>query len=359
MKRRGHPKLPATAEDFLDSLTPTLKPSTCKNYRQSLVLFHNWLASCGHAIQTFSREQAGRWLKHLAERGLAPVTRVHAINSVRIYLRALNDAGLLDVSADELLRRSDFPKLPVYLPRPLPPAADHELQRRLAASSAPYHRGLLAMRNTGLRIGELSGLTIDCVREDGLGNAYLKVPLGKMNSERLVPMDARTLALVEGLQRAGRPNRSLLLETPRGLKTHRNQLQAALDEATEGLNIADRVTTHRLRHTYATTLMNAGMSLMAIMKLLGHRDYRMTLRYAQITSETVGKEYRAALVQLETRYSLSVPLAPASRRLEPTEAINNLIRWVQKRSARRTESRKRTEALLKRLKRIREELTSL
>ena len=41
--------------------------------------------------------------------------------------------------------------------------------------------------------------------------------------------------------------------------------------------------------------MTGGMSLMGVMKLLGHRDYRMTLRYTEITLETVGDEYYAAL----------------------------------------------------------------
>jgi site-specific recombinase XerD len=38
----------------------------------------------------------------------------------------------------------------------------------------------------------------------------------------------------------------------------------------------------RLRHTFASSLMNGGMSLLGIMKLLGHRDQRMTLRYTAI-----------------------------------------------------------------------------
>ena len=42
------------------------------------------------------------------------------------------------------------------------------------------------------------------------------MPLGKLNSERLVPLDERTLAVVEGLQRTGRPYRELRIETIRG-----------------------------------------------------------------------------------------------------------------------------------------------
>lgn len=351
-------RLPQVAEEYIDSLRVTLKPSTCGNYRQSLFMLHNWLDAHGHSTRTLTRAQTSRWLRYLVERGQGPASRVRVINPVRAYLRALEDAGLLDTAADELLRDSDLPKLPTYLPRPLSPAVDRELQRRLAASSAPYQRGLLAMRNTGLRIGELTSLPLDCIREDELGNAFLKVPLGKMNNERLVPLDARTRLLVTELQRGGRRGRKLLLESPRGNRPGTTQMQKALDLATAGIDGGDRVTTHRLRHTYATTLLNAGMSLMGIMKLLGHRDYRMTLRYAAITLETVGKEYRAAVTQLENRYSIGSTL-PALPQLEADGMLTDVIRWVQKRTPRDADNRRRTLALVKRLKRLREELTDL
>ena len=204
---------------------------------------------------------------------------------------------------------------------------------------------------SGVRVGELSALTFDCIRQDDLGNTFLKVPLGKMNSERLVPLDERTRALIEKLREGGRPDRELLLETPRGRPTRRFCMQIALDEATAGIETT-RVTTHRLRHTYATTLLNAGMSLVSIMKLLGHRNYQMTLRYAAITQETVGREYGAALAQLEQRYLIPSMLSRPEVR-EPSDALSDVILWVQKR---RTNDRVKGHALVKRLKRIRDEL---
>jgi site-specific recombinase XerD len=336
-----------------------LKPASCGNYRKSLRLLHSWLDGHDIALRTLGREQMSQWLQYLhIERGQSAATRVSVIVAVRVYLRALNDARMLDADADALIRPSDLPKLPVYLPRPLAPDADNELQKRLASSADPYQQALLVMRNTGLRVGELSSLTIDCVRKDDIGNVFLKVPLGKLNNERLVPLDARTLRVVESLQRGGRAERQLLIETIRGRRTHQFHLKAALDEAAEGLTIPDGLTTHRLRHTYATTLLNAGMSLMGVMKLLGHRDYRMTLRYTEITLETVGKEYRAALTQLETRYRVALT-TPGDAPLDPDEALTDIIRWVQKRAGQSVDEQKRALALVKRLKRIRKEVGNL
>ncbi|MCY1041712.1 hypothetical protein OV208_10340 [Corallococcus sp. bb12-1] len=109
---------------------------------------------------------------------------------------------------------------------------------------------------------------------------------------------------------------------------------------------------------YATSLMSGGMSLMGVMKLLGHRDYRMTLRYTEITLETVGEEYHAAMTKLETRYRLALTTA-APAKLNPDQALGAIIRWVQKRAGEAPEARRRAEQLVKRLKRIREDVGDL
>jgi integrase len=97
----------------------------------------------------------------------------------------------------------------------------------------------------------------------------LKVPVGELNTGRPVPLEEPTLELVRELRQEGRPDRIWLFETKRGRCTRR--------EAT-GQDTPNGLTSHRLRHTYATSRLNAGMSFMGVMKLLGHRDYRMKRR---------------------------------------------------------------------------------
>ena len=73
--------------------------------------------------------------------------------------------------------------------------------------------------------------------------------------------------------------------------------------------LKEHLTPHRLRHTYATSMLRAGMSLPVLMKLLGHRTIGMTLRYAQITGRDVAQAYKKAMENLEGRYD--IPIAPA------------------------------------------------
>jgi site-specific recombinase XerD len=299
---RANFPLPPQAQRFLDLLKPTHRPATVRGYQTNLRQFHIWLHSTGTAVDRIDRSHLESWLQWLHARQLAVCTRVHAIQNVRAYLEWLEEERLLSVPARELVQAKDLPKLPKYLPRPVPPDVDAELQRRFKSSGCIYQRGLLLMRRTGLRIGELILLPYQCVRTDHSGNIFLKVPLGKLGTERLVPLDLKTRKLVFRLRREGPRNRSLLIVTAIGRPTSYGLYRQALMNACRGLTFAEPMTTHRLRHTYATSLLAAGMSLPSVMRLLGHTDYRMTLRYAAISDSTVVAEFAAALAHNAERY---------------------------------------------------------
>jgi hypothetical protein len=184
------------------------------------------------------------------------------------------------------------------------------------------------------------------------------VPLGKLDNERLVPISDSTCRLIEALQRVGGPRRHLLERASGGVIAYQ-EFRLALQRAADGLHDGAPITTHRLRHSYATTLLNAGMSLVAVMKLLGHRDYRMTLRYTAITQETVGKEYFEALSRLEARYAaVRTAAACAGADLNPIKALNDVVAWVKNRLDRDLGDARLATILSKRILRLRDSLAS-
>lgn len=71
-------------------------------------------------------------------------------------------------------------------------------------------------------------------------------------------------------------------------------MRRELDHAAGVAGLA-HVTSHQLRHTYATALVNAGVSLQALMALLGHVSAEMSLRYGRLFDSTVRAEYERAL----------------------------------------------------------------
>lgn len=240
--------------------------------------------------------------------------------TVSRFLADISEWGWPEAPARRLVFASDVPRLPRPLPRYLPPDADRRLTAALHESpNRQAAAALLLQRATGLRIGELLDLELDCVHEvAGLG-AWLKVPLGKLDTERMVPIDDDTVDLVDRLAaaraggrplphpRTGRPVEFLLLRHGQRISATglRNELRRAA--ATAGL---DEVTPHQLRHTFATALVNAGCSLQALMALLGHQSARMSLRYGRLFDTTVRADYQRALELAKSRLG---PVLPEQR----------------------------------------------
>jgi hypothetical protein len=200
---------------------------------------------------------------------------------------------------------SDNPRLPRPLPRFLPPDADRRLIDALEASP---HRlaadALLLQRACGLRIGELLDLELDAVIDVPGSGSWLKVPLGKLDTERMVPIDAQILTLVDRITAHRSPGRPIphprtgrpadFLFTAHGHRIGANRLRTELDRAATAAGIG-HITPHQLRHTYATALVNAGVSLQALMAILGHVSAEMSLRYGHLFDTTIRAEYERAL----------------------------------------------------------------
>jgi site-specific recombinase XerD len=353
---RSNFPLPSHAQRFLDLLAPTHSRATVGSYRTNLRQFHIWLEANARSVAGIDRERIESWLQWLNSRGLAACTRAHSIQNVRAYIEWLEDERILPSQPHDLIRGSDLPKLPKYLPRPVPPDVDAVLQRRLKSSRCTYQLGLLLMRSTGLRVGELAKLPFNCVHTDHAGNTLLKVPLGKLATERLVPLDPKTMKLVSKLRREGPRRRTLLIVTPSSQRVRYEVFREALSKACRGLTFAEPMTTHRLRHTYATSLLAAGMSLPSVMRLLGHTDYRMTLRYAAITDSTVFTEFTAALERNAERYPTVGSLSAPASAPQPLTVLLDVVRYVKKFAADNSLDPRLTKNLLQRLRRLHADL---
>ena len=94
------------------------------------------------------------------------------------------------------------------------------------------------------------------------------------------------------------------------------------------------------------------------MKLLGHHDFRMTLRYADITQETVGKEYFEALTEIEKRYKTRLA-STGNEPFDPVTAIDNVIRWLKANCSSQQPSKTAVRRLCRRLERARKEILDL
>ena len=225
---------------------------------------------------------------------------MHAtVLTVRIFLDDITLWGWADRPARRLVFATDVPRLPRPLPRALPSDIDTALMAAVGRLEDLFARSaILLLRRAGLRLGECLDLELGCVVDYGPTGTWLRVPLGKLGTERTVPLDADTVAALDawasqrGTQRAhphprtGASTDFLFAEHGRRLQPWRIRTGLRAAAAAAGLTGVDGrppdVTPHRLRHTYATELVNAGMSLQALMAVLGHVTPEMTLRYAAL-----------------------------------------------------------------------------
>ena len=155
-----------------------------------------------------------------------------------------------------------------------------------------------------MRIGELVDLELDCVHEVSGQGAWLKVPLGKLATERMVPLEDQTVDLIDRIAARRSPGRPLrhprtgrlvdFLLTYQGRRVSACSLRGELCRAAGEAGIGP-VAPHQLRHTFATELVNAGCSLQALMAMLGHVSAEMSLRYGRLFDATVRADYDRAL----------------------------------------------------------------
>jgi len=174
-----------------------------------------------------------------------------------------------------VLHPGDIPRLDRPLPRALAPDHDRDLMAAVDGLTDPFARhGLTILRGTGLRLGELLDLELDCLLDFASHGSWLKVPLGKLGTERTVPLDETTLVALDawtaqrGTQRAlphprhGQPTDFLFVERGRRLSAYRLRQGLADAAAAAGLRGRDgavlHVTPHQLRHTYGTLSSTAG-----------------------------------------------------------------------------------------------------
>ncbi len=270
------------------------RPNTIRANSSGIMLFLAFVKQLGKIqLETITREDIGAFIEHEQGRGLAP-TSVHArLRAVYAFLNFLIQA---DVLHPDLLKRKLRIKLPDTLPRAIDP---EDIKQLLAVLKEPRARALiLTLLRTGMRSGELLSTTVQdlnlkeqCIeifeaQKNRVGRVvYLSKDAQAALIKWLEIKDSQTNYLFYGYR--GRP---LSYEAARRIfKKHLNKAQ--LSHKPYSL--------HCLRHTFASEMLNGGMSLQSLQELLGHSDIEMTRRYARLTDNTRREQYYKAMQIIE------------------------------------------------------------
>lgn len=343
------PEIRRAMQSYVEARSAVLARSSIESLANARIVFGEYLGA-PHPTVTSLRalerqhvegflvwNRTRPWRGRLARPRAVSITVVQkAVLALRTFLDDISLWGWAALPARRLVFATDVPRLPRPLPRALAPQLDAALMDAVSGLEDSFARcALTLLRRAGLRLGECLDLELDCVVDYGATGSWLRVPLGKLGTERMVPLDAATLAVLDGWvagrgrQRAqphpktGRLTDFLFAE--RGRRLSPSRIRSGLRTAVVAARLAGpggallRVTPHQLRHTYATELANAGMSLQALMALLGHVTPEMTLRYATLANPTVRAGYDAAIGKVR----LTIPLTPVGRPVVPTK-----VDWI-------------------------------
>ncbi len=301
-----------------------LQPRTIAAYRSTLWQFHAWVL-----VHQADLSPAGvtardvleylEYLRRQRHNGDSAVNRQLTI--LKNFYRALVAMEFLEPAANPLVH---FPKIkarPRKLPVTLTPA---ETERLLARPSKATlldvrDRALLSLLyGTGIRASEAASLQEGAV---DLDDRTIRVT-GKGGHERVIPLNERVVEILRAYRRlrGPRPPRSAFLRSRQDRALSRGAIYERVRCWAQKCGLTKRVSPHVLRHTFATHLVRAGVSIVTIRDLLGHRLITSTQIYLHVTAE----DLRAAALRhpigrlaesLEDLLpQVHLPLQPAPRR---------------------------------------------
>jgi integrase/recombinase XerC len=232
-------------------------------------------------------------------------TIVRRLSAIRKYLAFLLREGLITQEIDLDLKGFKLDKtLPQYLTQDeaatlmdLPQGDEFQSVRDRAVLELFYQ--------CGLRLSELTSLTdaaIDwngrLIRVTGKRNKMRLVPFGEIAAARLREyVESRTSKFGKGLERT-------FVNKFGGAITERS-IARVVEKYTRQLREGNRVSPHKLRHSFATHLLDNGADLLAISELLGHASISTTQIYTHVSTATLKKEYLRAHPRAERKSTKS------------------------------------------------------
>ena len=200
---------PKSVESLVNDLLPFAEYLTA--HHPELTSLRQLDRACIEGYLAWNRTRGWRGQRAAAGAGrtVSAAVAQSAVLSLRNLLDDITAWGWEQAPPRRLVFAADVPKLDQPLPRALAPDVDAAVMNAVARLDDPFARiGLTVLRGAGLRVGELLDLELGSIIDYGPAGTWLKVPLGKLATERMVPLSAATVAVLDewvSLRGAHRP----------------------------------------------------------------------------------------------------------------------------------------------------------
>ncbi len=280
-----------------------LSPHTIKNYKRDIMRFGNFLASKGEGKteqlwRGVDRSQIRQYLAELNSAPLSKASIARGLAALRSFYRFLCREGWL--------RANPFASVVTPKQRKtLPKFLDLETMRRLL--EAPDGVDLISLRDrailevlysTGIRVSELVSLNLadvdligEVARVKGKGKKERLTPLGGEAIKSLnIYLEERGVSFLTHKQKAG----EIVFVNKNGGRLTARSIRNLLNKYVAKVAIAQKVSPHSLRHSFATHMLDAGADLRSVQELLGHASLSTTQVYTHVTAKRMKEVYEKA-----------------------------------------------------------------
>ena len=272
-----------------------VSPRTLVNYRHALAEFRKTVPE--PAWRELTADHFRRYLFALSKREMArPTIRLH-FAALRTFFKFLTQRhGLRDNPLTEVQLPKLEKKLPLFLnaqqieellSAPLRVERQSRAPRWMPARDAAI---LELFYSSGLRLAELVALD---VKDVDIFSESVRV-LGKGRKERVVPVGAPALEAIQRYRQAARVETGPLFLSKVRRRIAAANVWLAVRRYLPHTSIPVRISPHKLRHSFATHLLDAGADLRSVQSLLGHASLSTTQIYTHVTTERLKKAYDQA-----------------------------------------------------------------
>ena len=279
---------------FLDYLRTEchLATNTTAAYKRDLRRFTAWLGE--QQIRGLTISKLANYVGHLRDEGLAASSVARHTVTIKVFFRYLQLEGVLKDNLAELLGTQ---KLWSHVPHVLSPQKVQALLVSPRPASDRWWRRdraiLELLYATGCRASELCSMKLEDLQ---LREGFCKCH-GKGDKQRMVPLSSAAAQVVEEYLEHERPTLAKIpSQTPQwlilsrsGRQVRREFVWATIKRHAKRIGIADEISPHTLRHSFATHLLAGGADLRQVQEMLGHASIATTQIYTHVDKSRLKK----------------------------------------------------------------------
>lgn len=306
MEQRAAANLGGAVDSYLRhvSVERGLSANTVIAYRRDLTAYGDYLHTRGITdLRLIDESHVSGFAQHLRNpegSDLSASSLARVLSSVRGLHRFLLEEGQVDTDAAAEVKP---PKLGLRLPKAI---SIESMEALLAATDGDEpasirDKALLELLYaTGARVSEVVALNVDDLSAFWDEGELLRV-LGKGGKQRILPVGSyaraaigRYLVRVRPAWSAVGPSTPAVFLGPRGDRLSRQSVWLIIRAAAERAGLAEGISPHTFRHSFATHLLTGGADVRVVQELLGHSSVATTQIYTLVTADTLRDMYTNA-----------------------------------------------------------------